>query len=78
MEIDLWLPKGKGGESGGLGLIWMDNKDLLYDTRKAIQRCVITYMGKESEKEQKYVYGKLIYFAVHWKLTQLCRSTILQ
>ena len=34
-------------------------------------------MGNESEKEQIYVYAQLIYFAVHLKLTQLSKSTIL-
>ena len=32
----------------------IDNKDLLYSTGKS-QYCVITYIGKESEKEQTYV-----------------------
>ena len=35
-------------------------------------------MGKESEKEWMYVYVQLNYFAVHLKLTQHCKSTILQ
>ena len=29
---------------------------LLYSTGKSTQQCVITYMGKESEKEWIYVY----------------------
>ena len=32
------------------------NKDLLYSTGNSTQYTVITYMGKESEKEWKYVY----------------------
>ena len=35
-------------------------------------------MGKESQKEWIYVHIKLIYFAIHLKLTQHCKSTILQ
>ena len=35
-------------------------------------------MGKESKEEWIYVYVKLIHFAVHLKLTQHCKSTILQ
>ena len=32
------------------------NKDLLYSTGKSTQYCVITCMGRESEKEWIYVY----------------------
>ena len=32
------------------------NKDLLYSTGNSTQYSVITLMGKESEKEQIYVY----------------------
>ena len=39
------------------------NKDLLYSTGNYIQHLVITYNGKESE-------------AVHLKLTQYCKSTM--
>ena len=35
-------------------------------------------MGKESEKEWIYVYVYLNHFAVQLKLTQHCKSTILQ
>ena len=35
-------------------------------------------MGKESEKEWLYVYAWLNHFAVHVKLTQHCKSTVLQ
>ena len=35
---------------------WMRNKDLLYRTGKSTQYSVVTYMGKESEKEWIYVY----------------------
>ena len=35
-------------------------------------------MRKESEKEYIYGYGKLSYFAVCLKLTQHCKSTVLQ
>ena len=32
------------------------NKDLLYRTGKSTQCCLITYGGKESEKEWTYLY----------------------
>ena len=35
-------------------------------------------MGEESEKEEIYVYVWLNHFAVHLKLAQHCKSTILQ
>ena len=35
-------------------------------------------MEKESEKEQIYVYVQLNHLAVHLKLTQHCKSTLLQ
>ena len=41
------------------------NKDLLYSTENSIQYSVITYMGKESKKEQMYVYSQLNHFAVY-------------
>ena len=34
------------------------------------------YSGKESEKEYAYIY--LNHFTVHLKLTQYCKSTIVQ
>ena len=45
---------------------------------KSTQYSVITYMGKESEKEWIYVYVQLNHFAAHLKLTQHCKSTIFQ
>ena len=35
-------------------------------------------MRTESEKEWLCVYSELNHFAVHWKLTQHCKSSILQ
>ena len=52
----------------------MNNKDLLYSTGNYIQCLIITYNGKESEKEHMY-YNQ---FSVHLKLTQPYKSTILQ
>ena len=66
-KTNLWLPKGKrGGGRDKLG-VWdqqihttiykTDNQqDLLYSTGSFTQYSVITYMGKESEKEWIYVY----------------------
>ena len=60
------------------------NKDLLYSTGNSTQYLVITYNGKESEKDYKYIYiyiyihthiymyiYKLNHFAVHLKLCGL-------
>ena len=59
--------------------------DLLYSTGNFTQYSVITYLGKEFEKQWRYIYiYTYIYiciyiycFAVHLKLT-LHKSTILQ
>ena len=51
---------------------------LLYSTGNYIQYLVKTYNGKESKKERLYVQVQLIHFAVHLKLTQHRKSTILQ
>ena len=56
----------------------IDNKDLLYSTGNTTHYSVMAYMGKESKKEWIYVYVQLIHFTVHLKLTQHCKSTILQ
>ena len=65
LTLTNFLPKGKvgGGEWGitlevGINVytvLYMKqivNKDLLYSTRNANQYSVITFMGKESEKER--------------------------
>ena len=54
LKPNLCLPKGKQGrEIRRLGLIYIQisNKDPLYSTGKFTQYYVITYVGKESEKE---------------------------
>ena len=51
------------------------NNDLLYSKGNSIQYSVIASMGKESRKR---VDVQLIHFVVHVKLTQHCKSTILQ
>ena len=60
-EINLWLPKGEGEEGinqkSGINrytLLYikqLNSKDLLYSAGNYIQYLVITYNGKESEKE---------------------------
>ena len=35
-------------------------------------------VGKESEKEQIHVHVQLIHFAVHLKLTQHCKLTLIK
>ena len=63
----------------------MTKKYPLYSTRNYTQYFVITYKEKESEKEYIYVYIYILYmyiklnhFTIHLKLTQHCKSTILQ
>ena len=60
----------------------INNKDLLYTTEKYIQYFLITCNGKESEKEYIYMYiythVYMNHVAVHLKLIQHCKSTILQ
>ena len=64
------------------------NKDILYSTENSIQYLKITYNGKEFLKRiyihihiHIYIYmyiKKPNHFAVHLKLTQYCKSTILR
>ena len=71
----------------------VNNSVLLYSTENYNQYLVITYNGKESEKEcvytvlniqyiHKWIYiSRFMYlnhFAVHQKLTEHCKSTIFQ
>ena len=63
-ETKFWLPRGKGGINSDsriylytlLYIKQIINKDLLYSTGNGIQYSVLTYMGKESEKERIYAY----------------------
>ena len=81
-ENKLMVTKGGGGIYQEFGiniytLIYIKqviDKDLLYSTGNSTQYSVITYMGKESEKEWIYVYVQLNHLAVHLKLTQHCKS----
>ena len=52
------------------------SKDLLFSA--GTQYSVMTYMGKESLKEWIHVYVKVNYFGGHLKLTQHCKSAMLQ
>ena len=54
------------------------NGDLLYGTENSSQYSMISYMGKESEKEWICVYVELNHFAIQQKLIQHCKSTTLQ
>ena len=54
------------------------SKNPLYSTGNSTQYSVMTYMGKESKKEWIYVYVELIHFAVQQKVTQHCKSSMLQ
>ena len=70
---------------------WRPNKVLLYSTESYIQYLLITYNGKEFEKEHICILWICIYeyiciyislnilnhFAEYLKLTQHCKSTIL-
>ena len=51
---------------------WINNKVPLYTTGNYIQYPVINHNGKE------YIYVHLNHFTVYQKLTQNCKSTMLQ
>ena len=60
---------------------WINDKVLLYSTGNYIQYPVINNHGKEYLKSMyiyMYIYVKLNHFAVQQKLTQHCKSTLLQ
>ena len=56
------------------------NQDLLYSLGKSIRYSAMAYMGKESKKVWIYkcMYVWLIHLAAHLKVTQPCKSPILQ
>ena len=54
----------------------MDKQGPPVEHRVSSQYPVINHNGKEYEKE--YIHMKLSHFAVHLKLTQYCKLTILQ
>ena len=57
----------------------VNNKDLLYSTGNYIHYLVINYNGKELKKYRYiHIYVELNHFSVHLKLTQYCKSNILQ
>ena len=81
------------GWIGGLGISrcklvdigWINNKVLLYSTGYDIQYSVINHNEKECGKDVYvciymcvYIYIYLNHFAIQQKLTQHCKSTILQ
>ena len=77
---------GGGGEAriGSLGLAnaisyieWIKNKVLQYSTGNYIQYPVVNHNGKELEKSAN-IFVLLSHFTVQQKLTQHCKSTILQ
>ena len=53
-----------------------NQKDLLYSTRDYIENLIITCKIKEYEYIYIYMYQN--HFEVHLKLTQYCKSMILQ
>ena len=57
---------------------WINNKVLLYSTENYIQYPMINHNGKEYLKKNVYICIYVLYFAVEQKLTQHCKSTILQ
>ena len=57
---------------------WLTNGDLLYITENPTQYSVIVCGGKEHEREWIWVYLWLNHFLVQQKLSQTCKSTILQ
>ena len=77
---------GGDGEAriGSLGLAnaisyieWIKNKVLQYSTGNYIQYPVVNHNGKELEKSEN-IFVLLSHFTVQQKLTQHCKSTILQ
>ena len=54
------------------------NKGLLHSTGNSTHSLWQIYMERESAMEWIYVYVQLNPFARHMKLTQQCKSTILQ
>ena len=54
-------------------IFWVIKKDLLRSAGNSTQCSVITYMGRESEKE-----GMTGHFPVPPRLTQHCKSAVLQ
>ena len=83
-----WLLKGKKGlkeinQEFGINIytllyIKYITENLLYNTENYTQYFVLTYKGKEFEKDQIHVHVQLNHFAIHLKLTQHCKSTMLQ
>ena len=69
-----------------LHIEWINSKVLLYSTGNYIQHSVINHNRKWYEKEYMYIhiyiyiyiYIWLNHYAVHLKLIQYCKSTILQ
>jgi len=60
-------------------MVWINNKILLCGTGNYIQNPVINH-DEEYEKEDIYmhIHKKMSHFAVQMKLTQHCKSTVLQ
>ena len=57
----------------------IDNQQIpTYIAWKTLLSTLITYVGERSEKERMRVCVKLSHFSVHLKLTQQCKSTILE
>ena len=56
----------------------INNKDLLYSTGNYTQQFVITYKGKEPEKEWRYIYGVLYIYKTEslWCTTETNTSAI--
>ena len=54
----------------------INTNDLLYITGNWTQYFAVIYEGRESEKEHIFIFS--VYFAVHLKLTQHGKSTVLQ
>ena len=73
--MDWWF------RTGICTLRYMDqlaNRDLLYSTENSTQYSVITYVGKESEREQICVYVRLGHFVVQQKLSHPYKLIMLQ
>ena len=74
------VTKGEGGNKFEINiyiLLYIKYKTRTYYIAQGTTHYLaITYNRKETEKE--YICIKLYHFAIHQKLTQHCKSTILQ
>ena len=57
---------------------WITNENILSSTENSTSCTVVTWMGRKSKREGMYAYVELTHFAVQRKLTEHCKTTMLQ